>query len=74
MFRTSGSGKGFRNSAKFSWQAGYGAFSVSFSNLHSVRSSIGMQAEHPAKISFQDEFRHFLENHGLDYDEAFVWD
>ncbi len=58
----------------FAWQAGYGAFSVSVSSLDSVRAYIAKQEEHHAKISFQDEFRQFLEKHGLDYDERFVWD
>jgi REP element-mobilizing transposase RayT len=58
----------------FSWQAGYGAFSVSVSNLDSVRAYIAKQEEHHAKVSFQDEFRQFLEKHGLDYEERFVWD
>ena len=57
----------------FAWQAGYAAFSVSVSNLDSVRAYIAKQEEHHAKISFQDEFRQFLEKHRLEYDERFVW-
>jgi len=45
-----------------------------FSNLDSVRAYIGKQEQNHARIPFQDEFRHFLEKHGLDYDEHFVWD
>ncbi len=59
---------------KFSWQAGYGAFSVSVSSLDSVRSYIEKQEEHHARVSFQDEFIQFLRKHRLDYDERFVWD
>ena len=58
----------------FAWQAGYGNFSVSASNLESVRTYIEKQEEHHARISFQDEFRYFLENHGVAFDEKYVWD
>jgi putative transposase len=58
----------------FSWQAGYGAFSVSASNVQAVRNYIAKQAEHHAKIGFQDEFRAFLKKHGVVYDERYVWD
>jgi putative transposase len=39
----------------FAWQEGYGAFSVSASNLEAVRHYIEHQAEHHAKHSFEDE-------------------
>ena len=50
------------------------SFSVSASNLETVRTYIGKQAEHHARVSFQDEFRAFLEKHGLAFDERYVWD
>ncbi len=59
---------------KFSWQAGYGAFSVSVSNLDSVRRYIEKQEDHHRRISFQDEFRSLLAKHGLSFDERYVWD
>jgi putative transposase len=58
----------------FAWQAGYGMFSVSLSDLDSVRQYIAFQEEHHRKISFQDEFRIMLKQHGLEWDERFVWD
>jgi len=64
----------FPQIAKFAWQAGYGAFSVSASNLEAVRTYIENQPEHHAKVSFQDEFRAFLEKHGVPFDERYVWD
>ena len=66
--------KRFPQIAKFAWQAGYGAFSVSASNVEAVRRYIANQAEHHAKVSFQDEFRAFLEKHGVAFDERYVWD
>ena len=41
----------------FFWQGGYGAFSVSQSNVEQVREYVATQEEHHRKISFQDEFR-----------------
>ncbi|MCB1227983.1 MAG: IS200/IS605 family transposase [Verrucomicrobiales bacterium] len=58
----------------FAWQAGYGIFSVSASQLETVTHYIVNQAEHHRVRTFQDEFRRFLENHQLSYDEAYVWD
>jgi putative transposase len=58
----------------FSWQAGYGVFSVSHSNRDSVDHYIRHQHEHHAKWSFQDEFRKLCECHGLEIDERYLWD
>jgi len=58
----------------FEWQAGYGAFSVSQSQIDAVIAYILNQVEHHRKVSFQDEFRQLLERHGLVWDERYVWD
>ena len=58
----------------FYWQNGYGAFSVSPSNIEQVKQYIANQEEHHRKVSFQDEFREFLKRHGIEYDERYVWD
>ena len=60
--------------AKFHWQLGYGAFSVSQSNLEDVISYIQNQEEHHKRVSFQDEYRAFLKAYGIAYDERYVWD
>ena len=60
--------------ADFAWQAGYGAFSVSASNMGRVRAYIAGQEEHHRKVSFQDEYRAFLRKHGIEWDERYVWD
>jgi REP element-mobilizing transposase RayT len=52
----------------FAWQNGYGAFSVSGSNLATVARYILHQEEHHRRFSFQDELREFLEKHGLKAD------
>ncbi len=59
---------------QFSWQEGYGAFSVSESMKEDVRAYIAGQEEHHRKISFQDEFIAFLKRHGIEYDERYIWD
>jgi REP element-mobilizing transposase RayT len=58
----------------FAWQAGYGVFSVSYSNLSSVENYIKDQKEHHAKRSYQDEFRLLCEKHGIEIDERYVWE
>ena len=58
----------------FAWQAGYGAFSVSTTNLDKVVNYIRHQEEHHREISFQDEFRQLLREHGMEWDEKYVWD
>ena len=58
----------------FHWQNGYGAFSVSPSNLEQVKSYIATQEEHHRKRTYQDELRLMLERHGIEYDERYVWD
>ncbi len=60
--------------AGFFWQAGYGAFSVSQSNVPSVRRYISNQEVHHKKLGFQDEFRAFLKRYGIEYDERYVLD
>jgi putative transposase len=60
--------------ADFSWQAGYGAFAVSASNVDAVRDYIAGQHEHHRKKTFQDEYRAFLERHSITFDERYVWD
>jgi len=57
----------------FGWQDGYGAFTVSKSNLPEVVSYIQKQREHHRKKTFQEEYLEFLEKHGIEYDERFVW-
>jgi len=58
----------------FTWQAGYGAFSVSASNIEEVKLYIDHQESHHKTKTFQDEFRAFLSKYKVDYDERYVWD
>jgi putative transposase len=58
---------------EFSWQEGYGAFSVSSSQIEVVKGYIQNQAEHHRKRSFEEEFVVLLRNCGIEYDERFVF-
>ena len=57
---------------KFAWQDGYGAFSVSESQLQAVIQYVQGQEQHHAKVSFQDEFVQFLERHQIEFDERYI--
>jgi putative transposase len=59
---------------RFAWQAGYGAFAVSQSNVTTVRQYIAGQQQHHRKKSFQEEYRAFLQRHNVPFDENYVWD
>ncbi len=58
----------------FAWQAGYGAFSVSGSRANDVVAYIVRQEEHHQQLSFQEEYLQFLQRHGIQFDERYVWD
>lgn len=63
----------FTHDRSFRWQTGYGAFSVSESNLHAVIKYINRQKEHHKKTSFQEEYLMFLEKHNVTYRREFVF-
>ena len=58
----------------FSWQAGYGAFSIGESQADTVIKYIQNQEEHHRTVTFQEEYRRFLERYQVAYDERYVWD
>lgn len=58
----------------FAWQLGYGAFSVSKSNMPEVVAYIRHQEEHHHKFSYQEEFLTLLRKHDIEYDERYIWD
>jgi putative transposase len=71
---SSGWGKSALNSPDFAWQTGYAAFSVSKSNVETVRTYIANQEEHHKRTTFQEEYLEFLKRHEIDYDPRFVFD
>jgi len=58
----------------FSWQRGYGCFSVDPSEVDELNEYIDDQVNHHRTRTFQEEFRMFLKKYGVEYDEAYVWD
>ena len=62
------------NLTEFSWQRGYGAFSVSPDNVENVKSYIANQREHHKKRSFKEEFRAILEKYNIEYNDRYIWD
>jgi putative transposase len=60
--------------ADFYWQNGYGAFSVSPSNVEQVKEYIAPQEEHHQTMTFQEEFRALFRRNGIEWDERYVWD
>ena len=63
-----------RGISNFSWQDGYGIFSVSSSKIETVEKYIRNQPEHHKKTTLKDELRRFYKEYGIDYDEHYVWD
>ena len=57
----------------FSWQEGYGAFSVSVSQLERIIAYIDNQQEHHRFTSFEEEFLLLLKRHQTEYDERYVF-
>ena len=59
---------------RFAWQTGYGAFSVSYSQLPRVRRYLASQELNHRTGTYKDEFRGLLRRHGIEYDERYIWD
>jgi putative transposase len=64
----------FRASGDFAWQSGYGAFSVSQSQVEKVQQYVANQQRHHQRVSFKEEFLALLNAHGIEYDERYLWD
>lgn len=58
---------------RFEWQAGYGVFSYSKSQVPNVAYYIQTQKEHHRKVTFQEEYRSFLAQFEVAYDERYVF-
>jgi len=56
---------------RFFWQRGYGAFSVSPSELDAVLQYVETQEHHQTR-TFQEEYRELLHRHGVEFDERYV--
>jgi len=63
----------YRALRNFAWLDGYGAFTVSNSNLPEVIHYIQNQRQHHRRKTFQDEYLEFLQTYGIQYDERYLW-
>ena len=62
------------NTKDFEWQKGYGAFTVSFSQMDRVRSYIANQEVHHQRLSFQQEYINLLRKHNIDFDLKYLFE
>ena len=58
----------------FSWQAGYGAFSLGESQLGALIRYIDAQGEHHRTRAFGEELLDLLHKYRVEYDERYLWD
>jgi hypothetical protein len=58
---------------RFSWQEGYGAFTVSESQTAAVIRYVGDQENHHRTLSFKEEFVLILKRHEVEYDARYLW-
>ncbi|PYS98015.1 MAG: IS200/IS605 family transposase [Acidobacteria bacterium] len=63
----------FPAAKNFYWQNGYGAFSVSSSQVPVVSNYIANQDRHHKNTSFRDEFIQILRAHKVEFDEKYLW-
>jgi len=60
------------HNGRFEWQAGYGVFSVSESQVPKVQRYIQTQEEHHSRVSFREELIELLKRHGIPFEERFL--
>ncbi len=60
-------------SRAFSWQDGYGAFTIGRSETDVLKQYIAGQKEHHRKKSFQEEYLELLRESGIDFDGRYLW-
>jgi len=61
------------NTSAFSWQEGFGAFSVSPSQAPVVKAYIRNQVAHHKKRNFEEEYLLLLKKSGVEYDPQWVF-
>ena len=57
----------------FSWQGGYGAFSVSPTHVENVIGCIRNQEEHHRRKTFVEELEEMLRVAGIEYEPKYLW-
>jgi putative transposase len=59
---------------KFAWQKGYASLSAYYGGLDKLLAYIDRQEEHHRTVTFQEEYIQLLKEHGIPYDERYMWD
>jgi REP element-mobilizing transposase RayT len=57
----------------FAWQKGYGVFSVSPTNIDTVKRYVLNQEQHHKRRTFQSEYLELLKASGIEFDERYIW-
>ena len=65
--------KVFPDLRDFTWQRGYGAFTVSASQAEAVKRYVERQKLKHRGLGFKDEFINFLRANGVEFDEHYLW-
>ena len=63
----------WKNFRAFAWQDGYGAFTISKSDIINLIQYIQNQREHHRIKSFQEEYLELLKAYGIQYDKKYIW-
>jgi REP element-mobilizing transposase RayT len=59
---------------RFEWQKGYGAFTVSYSQIKSVQQYIQNQREHHKRKGFEEEYIEILQLHDIKFDRKYLFE
>ena len=59
---------------RLEWQKGYSAFTVSHSNIESVRAYILNQREHHRTRTFEEEYAEFLKRHQIEFEARYLFE
>jgi len=59
---------------RFEWQKGFGAFTVSCSQIESVRQYIQNQREHHKTRTFEEEYTAFLKSHNIAFERRYLFE
>ncbi|MGD9855726.1 MAG: IS200/IS605 family transposase [Planctomycetaceae bacterium] len=59
---------------RFEWQKGYGAFTVSASQIPNVRQYVQNQKEHHRVTTFEEEYVALLKRHGIEFDRRYLFE
>ena len=73
LLKANSSGWMSEHGIRFAWQEGYGAFSVSASNIDKVVRYIRDQEKHHRRRTFEQEFVAMLKKHGIEFDPKYVF-